>query len=158
MISSDLGIVTAYAEAVSKGYTGTREEFGQMLADFSKSEKKVAEDRAAVEKAKKEVDDTVETFDTHVTEKTTEATQAITDHTETEKTNATAAIGSAKDSGVAAVNSEIEKKGKETLESIPDDYTELSKKVDELSKNLGDGSLSFSVNADDGGLDITYTP
>lgn len=176
MISSDLGIVTAYAEAVSKGYTGTREEFGQMLADFSKSEKKVADDRAAVENAKKDVDDTVEAFDSHVTEKTAEATQAITDHTDAEKANATVAVSESKDAATSAIveaktnatneiasakdsaTAEITKKGADTLAAIPEDYTALTKKVDDVKKNLGDGSLSFAVNADDGGLDVTYTP
>ena len=32
MIKSDLGAVTAYADAVAHGYTGTREEFGDLLA------------------------------------------------------------------------------------------------------------------------------
>lgn len=32
MIETDLGCVTAYADAVAQGYTGTREEFGQVLA------------------------------------------------------------------------------------------------------------------------------
>ena len=35
MIRTDLGIVTAYAEAVSKGYTGTREDFG----DYDETQK-----------------------------------------------------------------------------------------------------------------------
>ena len=32
MIKSDLGAVTAYADAVAHGYTGTREDFGKLLA------------------------------------------------------------------------------------------------------------------------------
>jgi hypothetical protein len=35
MIETDLGCVTAYADAVAQGYTGTREEFGQVLANFA---------------------------------------------------------------------------------------------------------------------------
>ena len=37
MIETDLGCVTAYADAVAQGYTGTREEFGQVLANFADS-------------------------------------------------------------------------------------------------------------------------
>lgn len=54
MIRTDLGIATAYAEAVSKGYAGTRDEFGELLANAGKNAKQVAEDRTAVEAAKKE--------------------------------------------------------------------------------------------------------
>lgn len=35
MIQKDLGIVTAYAYAVSKGYTGTEEEYAKLMADYA---------------------------------------------------------------------------------------------------------------------------
>lgn len=35
MINKDLGMVTAYAYAVSKGYTGTEEEFAALMADYA---------------------------------------------------------------------------------------------------------------------------
>lgn len=35
MVNKDLGIVTAYAYAVSKGYTGTEEEFAELMADYA---------------------------------------------------------------------------------------------------------------------------
>jgi hypothetical protein len=38
----DLGIVTAYAYAVSKGYTGTEDEFAELMASYVE----VAEDAA----------------------------------------------------------------------------------------------------------------
>lgn len=56
MIETDLGCVTAYADAVAQGYTGTREEFGQVLANFADSATQVAADRTAVEAAKKSVE------------------------------------------------------------------------------------------------------
>ncbi len=37
MIKSDLGAVTAYADAVAHGYTGTREDFGKLLAGAGKN-------------------------------------------------------------------------------------------------------------------------
>lgn len=52
MIETDLGCVTAYADAVAQGYTGTRKEFGQALANFA-------------------------AFDSHVEEKKSEADTAI---------------------------------------------------------------------------------
>lgn len=57
MIETDLGGVTAYADAVAQGYTGTREEFGQVLANFADSATQVAADRTAVEAAKKSVEE-----------------------------------------------------------------------------------------------------
>ena len=35
MVNKDLGMVTAYAYAVSKGYTGTEEEFAELMADYA---------------------------------------------------------------------------------------------------------------------------
>lgn len=57
MITTDLGSVTAYADAVEQGYTGTREEFGQVMANFADSATQVAEDRTAVEAAKTSVEE-----------------------------------------------------------------------------------------------------
>lgn len=57
MITTDLGSVTAYADAVEQGYTGTREEFGQVIANFADSATQVAKDRTAVEAAKKSVEE-----------------------------------------------------------------------------------------------------
>lgn len=51
MITTDLGTVTAYAEAVAQGYTGTKEEFGKLLANYAKTAEKVAEDKVAAEQA-----------------------------------------------------------------------------------------------------------
>lgn len=53
MITTDLGTVTAYAEAVTQGYTGTKEEFGKLLANYVKTAEKVAEDKAVAEQAMK---------------------------------------------------------------------------------------------------------
>ena len=35
MVNKDLGMVTAYAYAVSQGYTGTEEEFAELMADYA---------------------------------------------------------------------------------------------------------------------------
>lgn len=51
MITTDLGAVTAYAEAVAQGYTGTKEEFGKMLANYMKTAEKVAGDKVVAEQA-----------------------------------------------------------------------------------------------------------
>ena len=163
MIRTDLGIATAYAEAVSKGYTGTRDEFGQMFADFGKTAEKVTEDKKAVEQMKLSVEETKNSVDTtaaefgqNVADKTAEAKAAITDHANTEKESATAAISEAKDAATGAITeaqtsatdaivsakdsatAEIAKKGTDTLATIPEDYTALTKDVGSLKEDLGD--------------------
>lgn len=161
MIRTDLGIATAYAEAVSKGYTGTRDEFGQMFADFGKTAEKVTEDKKAVEQMKLSVEETKSSVDTtaaefgqNVVDMTAEATAAITEHANTEKESATAAISEAKDDATGAiteaqtsatdaiaavkdsVTAEITKKGTDTLATIPEDYTALSEGVSELKEDI----------------------
>lgn len=55
MMKSKIGPVTAYADAVAAGYTGTREEFGRQQADFAKN-------AASVEQAKTDVNQAIESF------------------------------------------------------------------------------------------------
>lgn len=55
MMKSKIGPVTAYADAVAAGYTGTREEFGRQQAEFAKN-------AASVEQAKAEVKQAIESF------------------------------------------------------------------------------------------------
>ena len=163
MIRTDLGIATAYAEAVSKGYTGTRDEFGQMFVDFGKTAEKVTEDKKAVERMKTSVEETKSSVDTtasefgqNVADKTAEAKSAITEHANTEKESATAAISEAKDAATGAITeaqtsatdavasakdsatAEITKKGTDTLATIPEDYTALTKDVSSLKEDLVD--------------------
>lgn len=163
MIRTDLGIATAYAEAVSKGYTGTRDEFGQMFADFGKTAEKVTEDKKAVEQMKLSVEETKNSVDTtasefgqNVADMTAEATAAITEHANTEKESATAAISEAKNVATGAITeaqtsatdaiasakdsatAEITKKGTDTLATIPEDYTALTGQVGSLKEDLVD--------------------
>lgn len=168
MIRTDLGIATAYAEAVSKGYNGTRDEFGQMFADFGKTAEKVTEDKKAVEQMKASVEETKSSVDTtaaefgqNVADKTAEAKAAITEHANTEKESATAAISEAKDVATGAITeaqtsaadaiasakdsatAEITKKGTDTLATIPDDYTALTKEVGSLKEDLSNKITKF---------------
>lgn len=174
MIRTDLGIATAYAEAVSKGYTGTRDEFGQMLADFGKTAEKVTEDKKAVEQMKLFVEETMNSVDTTVAEfgqnvadKTAEAKAAITEHANTEKELATAAISEAKDAATGAITeaqtsatdaiasakdsatAEIAKKGTDTLATIPEDYTALTKNVSSLKEDLSTKITKFYASNQD---------
>ena len=168
MIRTDLGIATAYAEAVSKGYAGTRDEFGQMFADFGKTAEKVTEDKkaveqmkASVEEAKNSVDTTAAEFGQNVADKTAEAKAAITEHVNTEKESATAAISEAKDAATGAITeaqtsatdaiasakdsatAEIAKKGTDTLATIPEDYTALTKDVGSIKEDLSNKITKF---------------
>lgn len=161
MIRTDLGIVTSYAEAVSKGYTGTRDEFGQMFVDFGKTAENVSADKKAVEQMKASVEETQNSVDTtasefgqNVADKTEEAKAAITEHANTEKASATAAISEAKDDATGAITeaqtsatdaiatikdsavAEITKKGTDTLATIPEDYTSLNGQVSQLKEDL----------------------
>lgn len=168
MIRTDLGIATAYAEAVSKGYTGTRDEFGQMFADFGKTAEKVTEDKKAVEQMKLSVEETKNSVNTtaagfgqNVADKTAEAKSAITEHANTEKASATAAISEAKDAATGAITeaqtsatdaiasakdsatAEITKKGTDTLATIPEDYTALTRQVGSLKEDLSNKITKF---------------
>ena len=51
MIKSDLGAVTAYADAVKHGYTGTREDFGKLLANAGLNLEAAAAAKVAAEAA-----------------------------------------------------------------------------------------------------------
>ena len=54
-IKTNLGTVTAYADAKAHGYTGTKEEFGEVLANFAESATQVADDKKTVEAIKTEI-------------------------------------------------------------------------------------------------------
>ena len=54
-IKTNLGTVTAYADAKAHGYTGTKEEFGEVLANFAESATQVADDKKTVEAIKSEI-------------------------------------------------------------------------------------------------------
>lgn len=54
-IKTNLGTVTAYANAKAHGYTGTKEEFGEVLANFAASATQVADDKKTVKAIKTEI-------------------------------------------------------------------------------------------------------
>lgn len=72
-MSKDLGISTAYGYAVSRGYTGTEEEFAELMASYAH----VAEDaRASAETASNAKDDAVSAKNTAVTSAQTASSKA----------------------------------------------------------------------------------
>ena len=100
----NLGSVTAYAYAKKNGYTGTEQQFSQLMASYAT----VAENAASSASA---------------------AASSAATATAAEQSVATtiATTGAAQ---IAA----IETKGEEVIASIPSDYTELSEDVDELDE------------------------
>ena len=150
-LDQNIGMVTAYAYAVSKGYTGTEEQFAQELASAG----------ADLSQIQTQIDNFVNTI---VPEKTAEVTaegtrqiglvaaegttqkNAVTAEGTTQKNAVTSegttqknAVNSAGSTQVGNVNtagaaqiSAIQIKGEETIESIPPDYTTLSNDVDDL--------------------------
>lgn len=81
-ITVDLGAVTAYADAVEQGYTGTREEFGELLANFAKRAEEVKQDKEEVKQAKEAVFLKAESFDKHVEEEKTRVTEEFNSNAE----------------------------------------------------------------------------
>lgn len=184
-IKTNLGPVTAYADAKAHGYTGTREEFGQLLAgaagnlqdavaakEGAEAAKQAAEtaQQAAAENqknaetqaanAKASADSAAEQANfakesaagaansaTAAQESEINAGLSATaaanaeaaakqaqNSAETAKTDAEAAQTAAGNSADAAANSAAD--AKKTLESIPDDYSTLSGKVDENASGI----------------------
>lgn len=131
-MTKNLGHVTAYAYAKSKGYTGTEEEFAAEQAQFAQNAQQVAEDaeqvaadRDAVELAKTSVERITNTFETVTVP---EAVQSVQD----EGTTQVAAVNEAGGTQVDAV----EDKGREVLESIPADYSQMTEDVSGLKADL----------------------
>ncbi len=186
-IKTNLGPVTAYADAKAHGYTGTREEFGALLANAglnlkaaetakegAEAAKQAAEtaQQAAAENqknagtqaanAKASADTAAEQaaaakesatgaansasaaqkFETNAGLSATAAANAeaaakqAQNSAETAKTDAEAAKTAAGTSADAAAASAAD--AKKTLESIPDDYSALSGKVDENANGISE--------------------
>nr|DAH25043.1 MAG TPA: alpha-1, 3-glucanase [Caudoviricetes sp.] len=149
-MTSDLGAVTAYAAAVEKGYTGTQDEFGQLLANFAGSAQQVAEDRTAVEDAKKAVDQQVSNFDTHVEEKKAEASESISSAANTAKEEGIAAIQETSISGVKSVQDKTAEGIKALETSSQIGVSNINSAVEEGKKNfVTDDTLKISGRAAD---------
>lgn len=100
-IRTNLGAVTAYADAVKHGYTGTREEFGQLIANFGDSAKQVADDAAEVRQNK----ENIEGMETNVENLQSQAAQSAQEAEES-KTQAAGYASAAEASRNAAAESE----------------------------------------------------
>lgn len=208
-IKTNLGPVTAYADAKAHGYTGTREEFGVLLANAGLNLKAAETAKTDAEAAKQAAETAQQAAASSASSASTSASTATTQAAaakssadaaassataakaseaaaeksaqgaaasesaakaaqtaaETAKANADTAASNAAANATAAANSAVD--AKKTLESIPADYSTLSRKVDdntsgisELQEDLGnftdhlDGYATKSKNL----LKITGEP
>lgn len=179
-LDQNIGMVTAYAYAVSKGYTGTEEQFAQELASAG----------ADLSQIQTQIDNFINTI---VPAKTAEVTaegtrqiglvaaegtaqkNAVTEEGTTQKnavisegTTQKNAVNSAGSTQVNAVNSAgstqvgnvntagstqvgaVQAKGQEVINSIPSDYTALSDDVDDLKTNVTFNKVINIYDLEDG--------
>lgn len=149
-ITTDLGAVTAYAAAVEKGYTGTQDDFGQLLANFAGSAQQVADDREAVKEMKNAVDQAANSFDIHVEEKKTEASESISAAANTAKEESIAAIQEASTSGVKSVQDKTSEGVKALEMSSQAGVSNITAAVEEGKKNfVTDNTLAIPGRAAD---------
>lgn len=184
-IKTNLGPVTAYADAKAHGYTGTREEFGQLLANAGLNLKAAETAKEGAEAAKQAAETAQQAAAENQKNAGTQAANAkasadtAAEQAAASKESATGAANSATAaqesetnaglSATAAANAEAAAKqaqnaaetakadaeaaqtaagnsadaaaasaadAKKTLESIPDDYSTLSGKVDENTSGI----------------------
>ncbi len=126
-VQKDLGPVSAYAIAVKHGYTGTEEEWAALQIA-------AAENAAAAAQSAQEAANTLAAVEEYVAQETAKAVQEIT----TQETASIALVEEAASASGAAQEEAIAAKGAETLASIPEDYTELSGEVSQLSAEISD--------------------
>lgn len=132
-IRQDIGIVTAYGYAVSKGYTGTEEEFAQAMANAGITLDSITDAvdqflNTTVPAAVQTVQNEGGTQVTNVQDVGTEQIAAVNEAGTTQVGN----VNTAGDNQVSA----IQAKGEETIESIPSDYTTLSNDVTDLKSAI----------------------
>lgn len=124
MVRKDLGMVTAYAYAVSKGYTGTEAEFAELMASYASVAQEAVDAALAAAQSAQAAASARDTAQTTVAG----AIAGIQAEGQTQVDNVNAAGATQ----IAAV----EAKGRETRESIPDDYTTLANTVNSLSDEI----------------------
>ena len=100
MITQDLGIATAYGYAKSKGYTGTEEEFAELMASYADVGQTAVDAKDAAVAAKTAAQTAATTATNNASEATTAAQTATTKAGEASTSASTAT--SAKDTAVSA--------------------------------------------------------
>lgn len=139
-IKTNLGPVTAYADAKAHGYTGTREEFGQLLANAGLNLKAAETAKADAEAAKTTASNSADAASNSATaaqESETNAGQSATAAAASEK-NAAASATAAKASQSAA---ETAKTGAESAKTAADN----SAKTAASSASTASGAASTAT-------------
>lgn len=137
MVTKDLGMVTAYAYAVSKGYTGTEEEFAELMASYASVAQKAVDAALAAAQSAQAAESAKDTAQTTVDG----AIAGIQAEGQTQigavQSEGTTQVGNVNAAGTTQVGA-VQAKGTEVINSIPSDYTELSDDVSGLKSALND--------------------
>ena len=170
-ITTNLGPVSAYLDAVAHGYKGTREEFGEYLAHVGDNAAAAAESARQAAASGSSAESSATAADASATaaaESATAADESATDAgnaqtaaeeakiaAQTAQSGAEAAQGAAEDAQEAAEDAQAAAEA--VLESIPEDYTALTEEVDglksavifpvETTLSWEQGNLSTSTGA-----------
>ena len=99
-ITKDLGVVTAYGYAVSKGYTGTEEEFAELMASYATVAEQAAQSAETAEEAAEAAAEAV--LDANAAKTAAQTAQSAA---ESASTTATNAATSASNSATSAASS-----------------------------------------------------
>ncbi len=128
MIIKDLGEVTAYAYAVSKGYTGTESEFAELMASYATVGQEAVDAALAAESARDTAQSTVAGAIAGIQAEGQTQIGAV-------RSEGTTQVGNVNTAGQTQVSA-VQTKGEEVLNSIPADYTALSEDVDDLKSEM----------------------
>ena len=123
MAKLNLGAVTAYADAVAAGFTGTREEFAEWLANAAKNAQAVADN---LEESKKVLADVNTAGETQVGAVQDEGTAQVTAVRQTGEAQAEA-VGNAGDAAVRAVEDAANGKKEEIAAMDTVQFTQQNK-------------------------------
>ena len=148
-VNKNLGHATAYGYAKAKGYTGTEDEFAELMASYGTVAQAAAASASAAAQAKTEAEAALEAAE-EAEAGAKEAERSVDDKAltviqdiETAGAEQAAGIRQAGADQVDAVETAgseqaaaVEQKGEQVRQSIPSDYTELSEDVGGLKSAI----------------------
>lgn len=166
-ITTNLGPVSAYLDAVAHGYKGTREEFGEYLAHVGDNAAAAAESARQAAASESSAESSATAADESATAAAGSAAAADGSATDagnaqtaaeaakiaaqTAQSGAETAQGAAEDAQEAA--EAAQEAAEAVLESIPEDYTELTEEVADLGSaynataNMEDEPIPFIIDS-----------
>lgn len=136
-IKTNLGTVTAYADAKAHGYTGTKEEFGEVLANFAESATQVADDKK-----------TVETIKTEITKMQSDVTQKHKEVKENANKAANAASSASSAASSASSSQQAAKQSEQNINNIVstfDSHVESKTTEIDTAANAAKKSLNETI-------------